>query len=120
MNGAAILAAGVVTLSGTTAGALLLGGTHPAAPASGGTPVVAQLVPGMVVQTFSWPKKAEATGYRLYLDGLVISLTPFDSVVVPVTCGVKHRFNAQPYNNKGVAPLAPPVYWTPSCDGATK
>jgi hypothetical protein len=108
-----------VVITGGTATALMLGGTHTAAPPSAGTPVVAQEVPDMVVQTFTWPKQADATGYRLYLDGVVISLTSFNSVVVPVVCGVRHRFNAQPFNNKGVSPLAPPAYWTPPCDRAT-
>ena len=119
MNGLA-LAATVVTISASTAGALMLGGVHIRSPDSSGTPTVAQTIPEMVVQAFNWPASADATGYRLYMDGKVISLVNYTNAMIAVKCGVKHRFNAQPFNNKGVSALAPPVYFTPSCDGATK
>lgn len=109
-----------VTITGGTATALMLGGVHSAAPPSAGTPTVAQEVPGMVAQTFTWPKQDDATGYRIYLDGAIAGLVPYTTSVLAVTCGVPHRFNAQPFNNKGVAKLSPPAYFTPSCDRATR
>lgn len=78
--------------------------------------------PGMVSQTFRWNKSQGATGYKLFMDGVVIGNVPgtWSAAQISIQCGVKHRFNAQPFNAKGLAPLATPVYVTPSCDGATK
>jgi hypothetical protein len=110
-------------ISAALATALWVGGSPTAPPPSIQTPVASTyLEPGMVGQTFTWTKSEGATGYRMYIDGVIVSQVPgsWTAALFAVKCGVKHRFNAQPYNNKGLAPLAAPVYVTPPCDKATK
>jgi hypothetical protein len=113
-------------LTATLAAALWLGGTHTAPPASSGTPIApsdpVSYPVGFVAQQFSWAKSADATGYRLYLDGVVVGNVSgtWTAASLAVKCGVKHRINVQPFNNQGLAPLAPPVYVTPPCDKATR
>jgi hypothetical protein len=120
LNAATAIAATVVTISGVTAGALMMGGEHSAAPATIPTPVYdGNTVPGFVVQVFRWQASPEATGYRLFLDGKVISLVNYTASSIAIQCGVPHRFNVQPFNNKGVAKLPTPVYLTVACDKAT-
>ena len=105
--------------------ALFLGGTHSAPPAS---PLISPrnggLQAGYVAQTFVWDVAPPgATGVRLWIDGAVSAVygPTMTSATYALVCGVKHRFNVQPYNNAGLAPFkAPPVYVTPSCAGSTK
>jgi hypothetical protein len=114
-----------ITITGAVATALYLGGTHAAPPAS---PTVTAgdggLQTGMVAQMFTWKvTDPTATGVRLWIDGQVTAVMPVTTTATTyaLTCGVKHRFNYQPYNNAGIAPLkALPVYVTPSCTGATR
>lgn len=110
-----------VTLAAAVAAALFLGGTHSAPPAkltasvSGG-----QNQPGFSVVAFSWPASVGATGYRIWLDGAPGPLIgPWTATSLPVSCGVRHRLNVQPFNNKGFAVLVPPLYVTPPCKTAT-
>lgn len=116
-----VAAAGVgatVAVAATLAAGLLIGGSPTAAPQPIVTPTAdGTLVPGTVAQVFRWVKSEGATGYRLYLDGVIIGNVPgtWEGATLSVKCGVKHRFNAQPFNNKGLAALAAPVYATPPC-----
>lgn len=110
-------------ISAALLAALFLGGSPSAPPAPIATPQPDLVtVPGQVSQIVRWNASPEATGYRVYLDGAIVGNVPgtWTSAQFAIKCGVKHRFNVQPFNNKGLAPLAPPVYVTPSCAGATK
>ena len=109
-----------VTIAGGTATALMVGGEHTGPPAPIKTPTVGYAAPGFIAQNFAWDKSPDATGYRIYLDGKVAGLVNYNGSMLSITCGVQHRFNAQPFNNKGFAKLAPPVYVTAPCDLATK
>lgn len=118
MNTTTKAAAGTtVTLAAALATALLLGGEHTKAPAPIRTPAIGIIQPKYLSQTLSWDKSTDATGYRLYLNGLVIGLVPGGQLaaLVSVPCGVQQRFNVQPFNNKGFATLAPPLYFTSPC-----
>lgn len=112
----------VVAIPAALATALFIGGEQVSAPAAIRTPISIGPYTGMTVEGFSWDQAPRATGYRLYLDGIVIGLVPGTrlSTSLAVSCGVRHRFNSQPFNNKGFAPTAPPIYFTPVCDGATR
>lgn len=114
-------AGAAVVIPAAVASAFFLGGTHSKAPSKLTNPPTIGPVPTpkMIVETMTWEKVPDATAYRLWLDGIVISITPFNAVSLPVVCGVKHRINAQPLNNAGVAALIPPTYFTPDCKGAT-
>lgn len=110
-------------ISAALATALWVGGSPTAPPTPIPTPgAVSTLTSGMVAQNFYWTKSEGATGYRMYMDGVVVSQVPgtWTAAMFAVKCGVKHRFNVQPYNAKGLAPLAAPVYVTPNCANATK
>lgn len=114
---------GLVGLTGALAAALWLGGTPATPPPSIPTPTpVTSLPKGIVGQNFYWTKSEGATGYRAYIDGVVVGQVPgsWTAAMFAITCGVRHRFNIQPYNNKGLAALAAPVYITPDCTNATK
>jgi hypothetical protein len=116
---AAVLA--TVTISAATATALFLGGSHSSPPASPTlSPTVGVPLTGYAVVPFYFPAAPGATGYRVWLDGFVTGVTNYVGATFPLKCGVKHRMNYQPFNNAGVAKLvAPPVYVTPDCKGAT-
>lgn len=111
----------LISIPAAIAAALFVGGTHTAPPPSIPTPTAGALYSRYVVQEFDWTPSTDATGYRLYLDGTIIGLTPANrtGTLLSMTCGVQHRFNSQPFNNKGFAVLAKPVYVTPPCDKAT-
>lgn len=120
MHAAGYTATGI---SAALLAALFLGGSPSAPPAPIATPQPDLVtVPGMVSQVFRWTASPDATGYRLFLDGASAGNVPgtWTATQLSIKCGTRHRFNAQPFNNRGLAPLAPPVYVTPSCDGATK
>jgi len=110
-------AATAVTIPLALASALLVGGEHAAAPASIRTPVIGAIYPGYVSQEVKWDAQPDASGFKLFLNGVVIGLVPGKQVasLLAVQCGKQHRFNAQPFNNKGQAPLAPPLYFTAAC-----
>lgn len=123
-----------VTLAAAVAAALFVGGSHSAPPPSLPASVTGGMnTPRYSVVTFSWRLVPDATGYRLWLDGVPGVLqnapayvkplagqpAPTTSTSLPVSCGVKHRINEQPFNNKGFAALVPPLYVTPPCSTAT-
>lgn len=116
---AGVATAAPVAIAASLATALLVGGTPATPPQPIPTPTAdAIVVPGYASQTFRWQKVDGATGYKVYLDGIVLGNVPgsWTGATLSVKCGAKHRFNVQPFNNKGAAPLAPPVYVTiPAC-----
>lgn len=118
---AAIAASVAVTISGAVATALYLGGTHTGPPAPLSASVAGgQNVPGYAVVSFSWKASPDATGYRVWVDGTPDPLIgAYTATTLPVSCGVKHRINVQPFNNKGFAALVPPLYVTSPCKTAT-
>lgn len=121
MNNAILAVIATVTIAGATATALFVGGSPTAIPTSIRTPVTIGEYSKMSAIGLQWDASPAATGYRLYLDGIAIGLVNGSrlSTSITVSCGIRHRFNSQPFNNKGFAPLAPPVYFTTDCAKAT-
>ncbi len=109
---------GTVTVTALLSSILMAAGIHTAAPAPIATPTLGSVVEqGKVYtsQVFYWTPSNDATGYRLYLDGKVFANVNYAGSLISVLCGVQHRFNVQPFNNKGVAKLALPLYFTTTC-----
>lgn len=118
----AAVTTGGVTLTAAIAGILLIGGTHTAKPTPIVTPTADSMpTPGYVSQVFRWIQSPDATGYRLYIDGVMSGQVPgtWTGATMSISCGQQHRFNVQPFNNKGVAPFAPPVLITVPCPTLT-
>jgi hypothetical protein len=85
-------------------------------------PVIQPLTPpatGYITQDFYWVTTPNATAYRLWLDGVPMSIVKADPTMpmqgrsMSVSCSADHRFNVQGLNAASVGPLAPrPTYFS--------